>query len=67
MVVEQARTLVGQRPTPELIEAVAQSASGPAKPLDNTDLSMWYRKRMARVYIARALRELAGLPPVPAG
>jgi len=26
----------------------------------------WYRKRMARVYIARALRELAGLPPLPA-
>jgi 4-hydroxybenzoyl-CoA reductase subunit beta len=66
VVVEQARMLVGQRPTADLIEAVAQSASGPAKPLDNTDLSMWYRKRMSRVYIARALRELAGLPPVPA-
>ncbi len=57
---------LGRRLTPELIEAVAQSASGPAKPLDNTDLSTWYRKRMSRVYIARALRELAGLPPVPA-
>ncbi len=67
VVVEQARMLVGKRPTPELIESVAQSASGPAKPLDNTDLTMWYRKRMARVYIARALRELAGFPMAPAG
>jgi len=65
VVVEQAKMLVGRRLTPELIEAVALSASGPAKPLDNTDLSMWYRKRMSRVYIGRALRELAGLPPAP--
>jgi hypothetical protein len=28
--------------------------------------AMWYRKGLARVYIARALRELAGLPPFPA-
>jgi hypothetical protein len=34
----------------------------PAKPLDNADLSYAWRKRMARVEVARALRELAGLP-----
>jgi 4-hydroxybenzoyl-CoA reductase subunit beta len=66
VVVEQAKMLVGNRLGADLIERVALSASGPAKPLDNTDLSMWYRKRMARVYIARALRELAGLPTVGA-
>ena len=34
----------------------------PARPLDNADLSYAWRKRMARIEIARALRELAGLP-----
>ena len=34
----------------------------PAKPLDNADLGYAWRKRMVRVEVARALRELAGLP-----
>jgi 4-hydroxybenzoyl-CoA reductase subunit beta len=44
------------------IARVAQVAFQPAKPLDNADLTIGYRKKMARVYIERALRELAGLP-----
>ena len=32
------------------------------KPLDNADLVYAWRKRMARIEVARALRELAGLP-----
>ncbi len=56
---EEARhMLVGQKLTPEVIEAVARIAYKPAKPLDNTDLSHPYRKKMARVYVARALQEL---------
>jgi len=34
----------------------------PAKPLNNTDLTIGYRKKMTRVYVERALRELVGLP-----
>jgi hypothetical protein len=34
----------------------------PAKPLDNADLVYSWRKRMARIEVARALREIAGLP-----
>ena len=34
----------------------------PARPLDNADLSYAWRKRMARIEVARALREVAGLP-----
>jgi 4-hydroxybenzoyl-CoA reductase subunit beta len=60
---ERARDLVGQRLSPELIERVADGAWRAARPLDNTDLNYAWRKRMARVYIRRALRELAGLPP----
>ena len=46
----------------ETIEMAAGIAYKPARPLDNADLSYAWRKRMARVEVARALRELAGLP-----
>jgi 4-hydroxybenzoyl-CoA reductase subunit beta len=59
---EAARALVGQRLDVEVIARAAEAAARPAKPLDNTDLVYHYRKRMTRVYVARALRELAGLP-----
>jgi 4-hydroxybenzoyl-CoA reductase subunit beta len=50
--------LVGKKLTEDLIEEAASLAYRPAKPLDNTDLSHPYRKKMAKVYVARALREL---------
>jgi CO/xanthine dehydrogenase FAD-binding subunit len=53
---------VGQRLTPEVIAAAAQAAFQPAKPLDNTDLTLSYRKKMVRVHVARVLRQLADLP-----
>jgi len=56
-----AAILVGQRLAPEVIEAAAQAAFQPAKPLDNTDLTLSYRKKMVRVHVARILRQLAGL------
>jgi len=57
---EAERLLIGQKPTPEVIEAVAQAAFKPAKPLDNADLTHYWRKRMTRVYVTRALQELTG-------
>jgi 4-hydroxybenzoyl-CoA reductase subunit beta len=59
---DAARLLEGQSLSPELIERVADAAARPAKPLDNTDLTHPYRKKMTRVFVARALRRLAGLP-----
>ncbi len=53
--------LAGQRLTPELIAAVANAAARPSKPLDNTDFTHPYRKKMTRVFVTRALRQLAGL------
>jgi hypothetical protein len=41
---------------------VADVASKPSKPLDNTDYTHPYRKKMTRVFVARALRRIAGLP-----
>jgi len=58
---DAAALLVGQRLSPELIERVAEAAYRPSKPLDNTDLTHPYRKKMTRVFVARALRGLAGL------
>jgi 4-hydroxybenzoyl-CoA reductase subunit beta len=60
-----AAVLVGQRLTTETIEAAADAAAGPAKPLDNTDLTHPYRKKVTRVYVARALARLAGLDQGP--
>jgi 4-hydroxybenzoyl-CoA reductase subunit beta len=59
---EAGARLVGQRLTAELIDEVAGIAARPSKPLDNTDLTHPYRKKMTRVYVSRALRRLAGLP-----
>ena len=61
---DAARLLIGQRLSPELIDRVAEAAARPAKPLDNTDLTHPYRKKMTRVFVARALRRLAGLPEI---
>jgi len=56
--------LHGQRPADDLIAEVAQSADKPSRPLDNTDLSHYWRKRMSKVYIERALRDACGLDPL---
>jgi 4-hydroxybenzoyl-CoA reductase subunit beta len=53
--------LVGEKLTEDLIVAAAGAAYKPAKPLDNTDMALSYRKKMVRVYVARALREVGGL------
>ncbi|MBI2528242.1 MAG: FAD binding domain-containing protein [Candidatus Rokubacteria bacterium] len=65
--VEAARLLEGERLSAGLIDRVAEAASRLAKPLDNTDLTHPYRKKMVRVFVRRALRRLAGLPAGPDG
>jgi 4-hydroxybenzoyl-CoA reductase subunit beta len=57
-----AEFLRGRRLDAETIDMAAGIAYKPAKPLDNADLSYAWRKRMARIEVARALREVAGLP-----
>jgi 4-hydroxybenzoyl-CoA reductase subunit beta len=53
-----AQPLIGQAPSPEAIAAVAAEAYRGARPLDNTDLNYAWRKKMARVYVERALAEV---------
>jgi CO/xanthine dehydrogenase FAD-binding subunit len=61
-----AEPLKGTRPTPEAIEQVASAAYKGARPLDNTDLNYAWRKRMARVYVTRALATVCNVQ-VPDG
>lgn len=63
---DAAAQLEGQPPDPALLEEVAKLAWREARPLDNTDLNYAWRKRMARVYVLRALRDAVGLAPVEA-
>ena len=61
-----AAVLVGEGLTPETITRAAEAAAGPSRPLDNTDLTHPYRKKLTRVFVARALARLAGLEAGPA-
>jgi len=58
LVPESAR-LVGGRLDDGAIEAFAEAAAAHARPMDNTDLALAWRKKMARRYLAGALREIA--------
>jgi 4-hydroxybenzoyl-CoA reductase subunit beta len=56
---EAAAALVGTRLDATSIGAAADAAYRPAKPMDNTDFTLAWRKEMVRVYVQRALEELA--------
>jgi len=62
-VVAAQKALLGKKLTREIIQGAASTAYPAAKPLDNTDYAMAWRKDMARYYVAGTLAELAGLPP----
>jgi 4-hydroxybenzoyl-CoA reductase subunit beta len=51
--------ILGQTLSEERIREVAEAAARLAKPLDNTDFWMGWRKEMAKKFVAGALRELA--------
>jgi CO/xanthine dehydrogenase FAD-binding subunit len=53
------KVIAGKRLTEGIIREAAQAAYQPAKPLDNTDFAMTWRKEMARFYVAGTLRELS--------
>jgi len=48
--------MIGKQIDEESIRAAAEIAAKPAKPLDNADLSHFWRKRMVRVVVEQALR-----------
>jgi len=58
---EASRSLLGKRlGDAGVISDAARLAAHVAKPMQNTDFGLAWRKQAAREYVARALRELAG-------
>ena len=62
---EAAHLLEGKTVTRDAIEAAADAAAKVSHPVDNADMDYWYRKRMTKVYVKRALAELAGIQLEP--
>jgi len=50
--------LAGSRLSDDAITQAALAAFDPAKPMDNTDFDLSWRKQMTRVYVTRALQAL---------
>jgi 4-hydroxybenzoyl-CoA reductase subunit beta len=59
-VAEAGAVLIGTTLGPDAIVAASEAAYRPAKPMDNTDFDLSWRKQMTRVYVRRALEELRG-------
>jgi 4-hydroxybenzoyl-CoA reductase subunit beta len=55
-----ANALLGQPLTDQAIGRAADLAAQRAKPMDNTDFSLVWRKRVTREFVVYALRELRG-------
>ena len=57
---EAAKLLIGRTLTPDTICEAATQAAKIAKPLDNTDFDLSWRKKVTGEFVTYALRELAG-------
>jgi len=55
-----AERLSGQSLSDDVIESVSVAATELAKPMDNTDFELVWRKRMVKTLVSAALRELRG-------
>ena len=58
-----AEAIVGTRLDDSAIGAAADAAYRPAKPMDNTDLTLAWRKEMVRVYVQRAPQDIRAQGP----
>ncbi|MGB7541561.1 MAG: FAD binding domain-containing protein [Burkholderiales bacterium] len=52
--------LAGRKLTDEVIAAAGEKAASRAKPMDNTDLDIYWRKQVVAEFVGYALRELRG-------
>jgi 4-hydroxybenzoyl-CoA reductase subunit beta len=55
-----AELLLGRKLTDDVIGEVAKTMASRAKPVDNTDLNVSWRKHVAATFIVYALKELRG-------
>mgnify|MGYP003309029384 CR=1 FL=1 len=54
---ESERMLIGERLTEKLIEKSAQAAAKLAKPMDNTDMGLGFRKKVVPLFVSDAIKE----------
>ena len=57
---DAAAALVGRPLEDDAIASAADRAAQPARPMDNTDFTLVWRKRVTRQFVGYALRELRG-------
>ena len=57
---DASASLVGASLTDRAIDRAAELAARPARPMDNTDYSLVWRKRVTRDFVTYALREVRG-------
>ena len=57
---EAGEFLAGSKLTDDLIAEAAALAAKPAKPMDNTDFTLHWRKRVTAEFVTLALREIRG-------
>jgi CO/xanthine dehydrogenase FAD-binding subunit len=60
LVPKAGEALVGRKLTDELIAEVAATVGSRAKPLDNADMDIYWRKQVTPDFVGYALRELRG-------
>ena len=60
IVPEAAAAIRGTSLDDDSISAAAAAAFKPAKPMDNTDLGLSWRKQMTKIYVGRALKNILG-------
>ncbi len=60
LVTQAGATLVGKRLTDDAIAEAAAKAASRAKPLDNTDLDIYWRKQVVAEFVGYALKEIRG-------
>ena len=60
LVPKASEALVGRKLTEDVIAEVAAIVGSRAKPMDNTDMEIYWRKRVTSDFVGYALRELRG-------
>ena len=60
MLLEESATLVGKALTDDVIREFAESVTRHARPMDNTDFELGWRKKVVRSYVRGVLEELRG-------
>ena len=62
ILLEESATLTGRQLTDDVIREVAEAAAKHARPMDNTDFELGWRKKVVRSYVRGALEELRQSP-----